>query len=41
MFNIRDYIKQNDTLKELDFLTVYLTIVELCKDDKLVIDRNV
>lgn len=41
MFNISDYIKQNDTLKELDFLTVYLTIVELCKDDKLVIDRNV
>lgn len=41
MFNIKDYIKQNETLNRLDFLTVYLTIVELCKDDKLAIDRNV
>lgn len=40
MFNICDYIKQNETLKNLDFLTVYLTIVELCKDDKLVRDSN-
>lgn len=40
MFNIQDYIKNNKTLKNLDFLTVYLTIVELCKDDKLVRDKT-
>lgn len=41
MFNIYDYIKSNERLKQLDFLTVYLTIVELCKDDKLVRDKYV
>lgn len=41
MFNICDYIKSNERLKQLDFLTVYLTIVELCKDDKLVRDKDV
>lgn len=41
MFNICEYIKNNETLKELDFMTVYLTIVELCKDDKLVKNGNV
>lgn len=41
MFNIKDYIKQNETLKNLDFMTVYLTIVELCKDGKLEMKENV
>lgn len=41
MFNIYNYIKNNERLKQLDFLTVYLTIVELCKDDKLVRDKDV
>ena len=41
MFNIYDYIKSNERLKQLDFLTVYLTIVELCKDDKLARDKDV
>ncbi len=41
MFNIYNYIKSNERLKQLDFLTVYLTIVELCKDDKLVRDKDV
>lgn len=41
MFDIRKYIKQNKTLKNLDFLTVYLTIIELCKDDKIARDKDV
>lgn len=41
MFNICEYIKNNEVLKNLDFVTVYLTIVELCKDDKLVRNGNV
>lgn len=41
MFNIYNYIKNNERLKHLDFLTVYLTIVELCKDDKLARDKDV
>ena len=41
MFNICEYIKNNKVLKKLDFMTVYLTIVELCKDDKLVRSGNV
>lgn len=41
MFNICEYIKNNETLRELDFITVYLTIIELCKDDKLVKNGNV
>lgn len=32
MFNISDYIKSHKKLKNLDFMTVYLTIVELIKD---------
>lgn len=41
MFNIYNYIKHNKTLEKLDFLTVYLTIVELCKDGKLELRENV
>lgn len=41
MFNISEYIKSNETLKHLDFLTVYLTISELCKDEKLVKNGDV
>lgn len=41
MFNICKYIKENETLKDLDFMTVYLTIVELCKDGKLEMNQNV
>ena len=35
MDNIMNYIKSNKKLKHLDFLTVYLTIVELVKDSKV------
>ena len=35
MSNISDYIKSNKKLKSLDFLTVYLTIVELVKDGQI------
>lgn len=35
MFEISTYIKSNKKLKSLDFLTVYLTIVELIKDKKI------
>lgn len=35
MSNISDYIKSNKKLKSLDFLTVYLTIIELIKDGKI------
>lgn len=38
MFDIREYIKSNENLKTLDFLAVYLTIVELIKDGKIDID---
>lgn len=41
MFNICKYIKSNKTLKHLDFMTVYLTIVELIKDGKLEIKKDV
>lgn len=41
MFNISNYIKSNNQLKSLDFLTVYLTIVELAKDGKLELKENV
>lgn len=41
MFNISEYIKNNEILKNLDFVTVYLTIAEICKDDKLVMSGNV
>lgn len=29
------YIKEHEVLKELDFVTVYTTIIELLKDEKL------
>lgn len=34
--NIKEYIKSNETLKNLDFLTVYETINQLIKDGYLV-----
>lgn len=39
--NITEYIKNNDRLSNLDFLQVYLTIVELLNDDKMKIDDYV
>ena len=39
--NISDYIKSNKKLKELDFLTVYLTIIELVKDGQIELKNNV
>lgn len=41
MNNISDYIKGNKRLKSLDFLTVYLTIIELIKDGKIELKQNV
>lgn len=41
MGNISEYIKANKRLKRLDFLTVYLTIVELMKDGKVILNENV
>ena len=41
MGNISDYIKSNKNLKSLDFLTVYLTIIELIKDGKVELKQNV
>ena len=41
MNNISDYIKSNKKLKSLDFLTVYLTIIELIKDGKIELENNV
>ena len=41
MGNISDYIKSNKKLKSLDFLTVYLTIIELIKDGKSELKNNV
>lgn len=38
MKNISAYIKNNKRLKTLDFLTVYLTIVELIKDGEIQIE---
>ena len=35
MTNISEYIKSNKKLKELDFMVVYMTIVELAKDGKV------
>ncbi len=37
--NISEYIKSNSKLKRLDFLTVYITIVELIKDGKVELDN--
>ena len=41
MINISEYIKSNETLKRLDFLVVYMTIVELIKDGKIELKNNV
>ena len=41
MSNISEYIKSNKKLKSLDFLTVYLTIIELIKDGKVELKQNV
>ena len=41
MSNISDYIKRNKRLKSLDFLTVYLTIIELVKDGQIELKQNV
>lgn len=41
MSNISDYIKSKPALKGLDFLTVYLTIIELIKDGKIELKQNV
>ena len=41
MSNISDYIKSNKKLKALDFLTVYLTIIELVKDGQIELKQNV
>ena len=41
MSDISTYIKSNKKLKSLDFLTVYLTIIELVKDGKIELKQNV
>ena len=41
MSNISEYIKSKPALKRLDFLTVYLTIIELVKDGKIELENNV
>ena len=41
MSDISAYIKSNKKLKNLDFLTVYLTIIELVKDGKIELTENV
>lgn len=41
MSNISDYIKSNERLKGLDFLTVYTTIIELVKDGQIELKQNV
>ena len=41
MRNISDYIKSNKKLNSLDFLTVYLTIIELVKDGIIELEENV
>ena len=41
MSDISTYIKSNKKLKSLDFLTVYLTIIELVKDGKIELTQNV
>lgn len=41
MSNISNYIKSNKKLKNLDFLTVYLTIIELIKDGEIDLKENV
>lgn len=39
--NIKNYIQTNENLKNLDFLTVYLTIIELLRDGKLEFEFDV
>ena len=41
MGDISTYIKSNKKLKSLDFLTVYLTIIELVKDGQIELKHNV
>ena len=41
MSNISDYIKSNKNLKYLDFLNVYLKIMELVKEGKIELENNV
>ena len=41
MSDISAYIKSNKKLKSLDFLTVYLTIIELVKDGKIELKQDV
>ena len=41
MSDISTYIKSNKQLKNLDFLTVYLTIIELVKDGQVELNKNV
>jgi hypothetical protein len=41
MSDISAYIKSNKKLKTLDFLTVYLTIIELVKDGQIELKQNV
>ena len=41
MSNISEYIKSKPALNRLDFLTVYLTIIELVKDGKIELKQNV
>ena len=41
MSDISAYIKQNKKLKSLDFLTVYLTIIELVRDGQIELNQNV
>jgi hypothetical protein len=41
MVSISCYIKSNKRLKSLDFLTVYLTIIELVKDGQIKLQQNV
>lgn len=35
MMNVKDYIQSNETLKNFDFMTVYVTILEVMKDREL------
>lgn len=41
MGDISAWIKSKPTLKSLDFLTVYLTIIELVKDGQIELNQNV
>lgn len=41
MSDISNYIKSNPSLRRMDFLTVYLTIIELVKDGQIELKQNV